>query len=225
MLIEGVVAVIALATVMILSRGDLLASQAPLVIYGTGMGRFLSTVGIPQSIGFSFGLLALSTFILTTLDTATRLGRYIFEEFFGLKGKGARYLSTLATLVLPAFFVLITLRDSGGKPIPAWKAIWPVFGASNQLLAALTLLVLTLWIRRSGKKSAFIVIPMVFMTVMTVWALILLIHQYGLSLIGIIAILLLVLALLLIWEAIRVLKPRRPIGRRRLIRTDKAEGQ
>lgn len=210
MLIEGAVAVIALATVMILSRGDPLTSKAPLVIYGTGMGRFLSTIGIPPSIGYSFGLLALSTFILTTLDTATRLGRYIFEEFFGLKGKGTRYLSTLATLVLPAFFVLITLRDSGGKPIPAWKAIWPVFGASNQLLAALTLLVLTLWIRRSGKKSAFIVIPMVFMTMMTIWALILLIRQYGLSLIGTIAILLLVLALLLIWEAIRVLKPHRP---------------
>jgi carbon starvation protein len=213
MLIEGTVAVIALTTVMILSRGDPLASQAPLVIYGRGMSRFLSMFGIPPQLGYSFGLLALSTFILTTLDTATRLGRYIFEEFFGLRGKATRYLSTLATLALPAFFVLITLRDGRGNPIPAWKAIWPVFGASNQLLAALTLLVLTLWIRRSGKKIAFIVFPMIFMTVMTVWALILLIRQYRLSLIGVIAVVLLALSFLLVWEAARALKSRRTVDR------------
>jgi carbon starvation protein len=201
MLIEGFVAVIALATVVMLAKDDSLTAKAPLMIYGSGMSKFLSVFGIPPQIGFSFGLLALSTFILTTLDTATRLSRYIFEEFFNLKGSGARYFSTLATLVLPTLFVLITLRDPLGNPVPAWKAIWPVFGATNQLLAGLALLVIAVWLKTIGKKAGFVLIPMVFMIGVTVWALVLLIRQYGITTIGLIAAALLLLALLLIVEA------------------------
>lgn len=201
MLIEGLVAVIALTTVIMLQRDDQLAGKDPLVIYGTGMSRFLSVFHIPEKLGFSFGLLALSTFILTTLDTATRLGRYVFEEFFGLQGARARYLSTIATLVLPTIFVLITLRDPQGNPIPAWKAIWPVFGATNQLLAGLVLLVVAVWLKKTGKKAGFVLAPMVFMNFVTIWALVLLLKKYGVSAIGTIAAMLLGLSGLLIVEA------------------------
>jgi len=206
MLIEGLVAVIALATVIMLAKGNALTGQAPLIVYGTGMGKFLAVFGIPEKLGFSFGLLALSTFILTTLDTATRLGRYIFEEFFNLKGTRVRYLSTVATLVLPTIFILITLKDPQGNPIPAWKAIWPVFGATNQLLAGLSLLVIAVWLRKLEKKMFFIVVPMIFMNVMSIWALVILLNQYGLSTIGIIALILLVLAIFLIVGAYRTVK-------------------
>jgi carbon starvation protein len=206
MLIEGVVAVIALATVMMLPLGDPLGVKAPLVVYGTGIGKFVSVFGVPERIGYSFGILALSTFILTTLDTATRLGRYIFEEFFGLSGTKARYGSTLATLFIPSIFVLITLRDARGNPVPAWKVIWPAFGATNQLLAALTLLVITLWLKKGGKRTVIVLVPMVFMIVMTVWALALLIGQYGCTIIGAIAAVLLVMAFLLVWETMKALR-------------------
>ncbi len=206
MLIEGVVAVIALATVAMLPRGAALASQAPMTVYGQGIGNFFAVVGIPHKLGASFGLLALSTFILTTLDTATRLGRYIFEEFFGLRGAGSRFLSTAATLLLPLLFVLITLKDPQGNPIPVWKAIWPVFGATNQLLAGLTLLVILVWLRKTGKMSFYIAVPMFFMNIMTVWALIQLIGQYGFGTVGLIAMLLFALALVLMVEAVRTLR-------------------
>ena len=206
MLVEGVIAVIALATVIMISRHDALAGKPPLEIYATGISRFLALLRVPQRIGYSFGLLALSTFILTTLDTATRLGRYIFEEFFGLAGVKTRYWSTLATLVLPAIFVLITLRDAQGNPVPAWKVIWPAFGASNQLLAALTLLVITLWLKKGGKRTGIVLVPMAFMIVMTVWALVLLIGRYRLSVIGLIAAVLLLMALLLVRETARALR-------------------
>ncbi len=215
MLIEGLVAVIAMATVAMIVKGDPLSTREPLTIYGTGMGKFLSVFGIPSSLGFSFGLLALSTFILTSLDTSTRLGRYIFEEFFNLKGQGVRYLSTLACLVLPTFFVMITLKDPSGNPIPAWKAIWPVFGATNQLLAGLAMLVIAVWMKKTGKKVSFILVPMVFMIVMTVWALVLLIGHYGISPIGLIAMALTVLAVILVVEAGNAVKnmlPSRPFG-------------
>jgi carbon starvation protein len=206
MLIEGLVAVIALATVVMLKKGDPLTAKAPLVVYATGMSRFLSTFGISSKLGFSFGLLALSAFILTTLDTATRLGRYIFEEFFQLKGSGWRYLSTLATLALPTIFVLITLKDPAGNPIPAWKAVWPVFGATNQLLAGLVFLVVAVWFKKMGKKAGFLLAPMVFMNVMTVWALVLLLGKYRLSAVGIIAGILLCLALILMVETYKAVR-------------------
>jgi carbon starvation protein len=204
MLVEGLVAVIALATVMMLASDDPLRKQAPLKVYGMGVSRFVEVLGLSAELGFSFGLLALSTFILTTLDTATRLGRYIFEEFFALKAGSARYWATLATLAMPTVFVLITLQDAQGKPIPAWKAIWPVFGATNQLLAGLTLLVLASWMRKTGRNAGFLLLPLVFMTGATLYALVLLIGQYGVSLVGVIALVLLSLAGLLIVESLRV---------------------
>jgi carbon starvation protein len=206
MLLEGIVAVIALATVVMLPKGDQLASKAPLVIYGTGIGNFLSVLGVPSELGFSFGLLALSAFILTTLDTATRLGRYIFEEFFNLKGANWRYLSTLATLALPAIFLLINLKDANGNTIPAWKAIWPVFGTCNQLLAGLVALVVTVWLKKTGRKLGFVLGPMIFMNIVTVWALVLLLGRYKFSAVGIIAGVLLLLALVVIVEAYKTVR-------------------
>ena len=204
MMVEGLVAVIALSTVMIIGRNGSLVARAPLVIYGAGMAKFLSVFGIPEKFGASFGLLALSTFILTTLDTATRLARYIFQEFFNMKGKHTRYLATALTLFLPAIFVLITIKDANGNIIPAWKSIWPIFGATNQLLAGLVLMVVAVWLKKKGKHIWFVVIPMVFMLIMTLWALFLVILQYKISLIGFIGVLLLFMALLLIFEAIEI---------------------
>lgn len=204
MLVEGLVAVIALCTVMMIGKNDPLAVKAPLVIYGAGMAKFLSVFGIPEKIGASFGLLALSTFILTTLDTATRLARYIFQEFFGIEGKKTRYLATAITLFLPAAFVLVNIKDVSGNIVPAWKIIWPIFGATNQLLAGLVLMVVAVWLKKKNKHIWFVVIPMVFMLAMTLWALILIIIQYKLSLIGFIGAILLFLAFMLIQEAIEI---------------------
>ena len=204
MLIEGVVAVIALFTVAMLFKGDGMIEAAPLAIFGAGLGKFLSILGVPFEIGQSFGILAVSTFLLTTLDTSTRLGRYILEELLNWKGTGVRYLSTLITLATPLAFSFVTLYDRTGAPIPAWKAIWPVFGSTNQLLAGLALLVVFVWMRSTGKKTFFIAVPMIFMLIMTLWALSQLIYQSGFTAVGIISMVLLLLAIILVVEAVRV---------------------
>lgn len=209
MLIEGIVAVIALFTVAMLVKNDDLIHQAPLVVFGTGMGNFLAIMGIPFEVGLSFGILAVSTFLLTTLDTSTRLARYIMEELLNLNGKKTRFYSTIATLILPIVFTFITLYDNQGNPIPAWKAVWPVFGATNQLLAGLALLVVYVWQKRKGKKAIFIAIPMVFMLSMTLWALTQLIYQSGFTAIGIISAVLLVLAIILVAESVRIVFSKR----------------
>lgn len=204
MLIEGLIAVIALFTVAMLNFDDATANQHPLNVYGAGLGKFLSILGLPPKIGASFGILAVSTFLLTTLDTATRLARYIFEELFNLKGRLGQLIGTPATLLAPLLFTFITLHDAQGNVIPAWKAIWPVFGATNQLLAGLALLVIFVWLRKKGKKTFFIVVPMLFMMSMTLWALVQLVLEFGFTSIGIIGMLLLVLAVLVTIEAGRV---------------------
>ncbi len=205
MLTEGLVAVMALAAVMILPHAENPAKEPPLILYGRGMGRFLQVFGVPPAVGYGFGLLALSTFILTSLDSATRIGRYALDELFGWRGARARLASTLATLALPAGLVLANFHDAAGAPLPAWKVIWPVFGAANQLLAGLALLVLVVWLRRRAKPVGFLAGPGVFMLGMTLWALVLLVARYRLSLVGGIAACLCLLGVLLIVEAARTL--------------------
>jgi carbon starvation protein len=203
MLLEGLVAVISLVTVAILASNQEILKSNPLEIYGNGLGNFLSAIGLPYEIGKSFGILAVSTFLLTTLDTSTRLGRYIFEEFFNLKGKGARLLATVVTLAMPLGFNFMVLHDASGNIIPAWQAVWPVFGSTNQLLAGLALMVVFVWLSKKGKPTFFVLIPMLFMLVMTIWALIQLVYQSGFTIIGSIAFILLCLSIVLIIEAAR----------------------
>ncbi len=220
MLVEGLVAVIALSTIMIIDVNDPLIKKAPLAIYGAGMAKFLSVFGLPAKYGNSFGILALSTFILTTLDTATRLARYILQEFFNLKGKNTRYLATAVTLCLPTIFVLINLKDASGTIVPAWKTIWPIFGATNQLLAGLALMVVAVWLKKKGKPIWFVILPMIFMLVMTLWALFIVIQRYKFSLLGVIGDILLLLAVFLILEAIEIFETKHYI--RHIIKRIKA---
>jgi len=203
MLIEGLVAVISLFTVVMLTSNHQVLQSNPLEIYGNGLGNFMLSLGLPFDVGKSFGILAVSTFLLTTLDTSTRLGRYIFEEFFNISGKRARLLATLTTLAMPLAFNFMVLKDSSGNPIPAWQAVWPVFGATNQLLAGLALLVVFVWLSKKGKPTFFVIIPMLFMLIMTIWALIQLVYQSGFTIIGSISFFLLCLSIVLIIEAAR----------------------
>jgi len=176
MLTEGVLAVVALGAVMILTQRPP-ANQSPVATFSLGLGRFMSVFGLPPDVATTFGLLAVSTFLLTTLDTCTRLARFIFEELAGMRGWAGRLIGTAATLALPAIMIFVTLTGPGGKPIPAWKAIWPAFGATNQLLAAMALLVVFAWLRHEGRKALFVLIPMLFMFVTTLVALVQLVWQ------------------------------------------------
>jgi carbon starvation protein len=201
MLTEGLLALIAVAAIVV--AGGALKGSAPPQVFANGMGQFLGFLGIPESIGISFGLLALSTFLLTTLDTGTRLARYILEELFDVWGFKAHIAATVATLALPLWFALIEIKDAAGQVIPAWKAIWPVFGSTNQLLGALALLTVAVWLKRTGKKYLFVLLPMVFMLAVTLLALIQLTVQSRLTVIGTIAGLLFILGVVLVFEALK----------------------
>ena len=175
MLMEGVVAIIALSTVMILVKGSDVLTKSPNFVYASGIGSFMKLIGVSPAFGISFGLMAFTTFVYDTLDICTRLGRYIIQELTGWKGWFGRILSTVITGGMPMFLILITVKDAAGNPIPAWKVFWSTFGASNQLLAALALVGLTVWLLNTAKfKKAWIVtfVPAVLMFIMSSWALI-----------------------------------------------------
>lgn len=198
MLLEGLVATIAIGTIMI--SGEMLKG-GPTVVYGKGIGQFAGLIGIDPKVGTSLGLLALNTFILTSLDTATRLARYQFQEFFDMKVD--RYSATVVGVLVA---MALVFWKTGTTPV--WALIWPVFGASNQLVAAMALLAIGVWVIRGlGKSANFIMIPMAFMLVTTVFALIQMIMSPKSPIaITIISVLLLVLAALLCKEAWAVLQ-------------------
>jgi carbon starvation protein len=170
MLAEGFVALIALVTIMTAAPESLVdAGGKPLgpgVIYGNGIGRFLTLIIGEQHLAFAvtFGAMAFSTFVFDTLDVATRLGRYLVQEFTGWKGLGGAAAGTLITIAPAAFFLAV-----GGPG--SFLRFWTLFGASNQLLAALTLLSIVVWLRREGRNSLFVLLPLLFVATLTIWAL------------------------------------------------------
>lgn len=171
MVVEGILAVVALITaITILSKDyqQMIGAKGggPIGIFASGIGRFFTCFGIPEKAAVTFAALAISAFALTTLDTATRLGRFAFQEFFESENKRNilsknRYVGTFFTVIVAAF-----LAYSG-----TYKILWPLFGSSNQLLASIVLLAVTVWLTKIRKKNRFVMIPMIFMFCVTLTAL------------------------------------------------------
>jgi len=174
MLLEGLVAAVSLACVMILAVDNPILKKAPNFIYASGIGSFMGMIGISPTFGVSFGLLAFTTFVYDTLDVSTRLGRYIIEELTGIKNWFGRLLGTVLTTGVPLIFIFSSL-EVGGKPQAAWRTFWNTFGASNQLLAGLALIGVTVWLLNTAKnKKVWLVsfVPAVFMFAMSNWSLV-----------------------------------------------------
>lgn len=124
--------------------------------FGEGYGTL--TRWLFGDYGTTFAVMALNFFILTTLDTATRLGRYLLEELLGWRN---RYAATFVVVALAAALAL-----SG-----QWRVLWPAFGASNQLVGALALLVVSAWLLQNGRPRLPTLVPAILMLATTIAAL------------------------------------------------------
>lgn len=211
MLIEAVVAVIALATVAVLTRESYATlSKNPVALFASGVSSWLVRFGVPQEGGATFVSLALSAFALTSLDTATRLARFAFQELVGVTKHASPLRRALSSRVGAT---LISTGAGGALAFSgAWKAIWPVFGSANQLLAALALLAVTVWLARTGRPKAFVAIPFVFMLAVTLASLVSLAYRHvlrgGNPVLGSIAVVLVALAVALVVVAGRAVRAR-----------------
>jgi len=177
MLIECVLALLTLCAVAhaYSFKGTELAFNGATAIFGGGIASMIDpSRGTVYSILFTLLVLTYSTFCLTSLDTATRLGRFMFQEFWVDSTKGEtpenvtgykKVLSNPYVATVITVFLGIMLGMNG------YAKIWALFGSANQLLAALGLLAIAAWLGNIGKKNFMCWIPMFFMLAVTIFSL------------------------------------------------------
>ena len=176
MLIECALALISLAAVSFIWQeylaGDI---RVPTQVFATGISRMVASIpGLEatQTTVASLLVLTVSAFCLTSLDTATRLARYMFQEFWLKPGETYKDVTGFkATLCNPIVATAITVVLGVGLGMTGYSKIWPLFGAANQLLAALALLTVCAWLGNIGRNNKMFYIPMGFMLVVTLFSL------------------------------------------------------
>lgn len=184
MIVEGILAVMSLITVVYLSDADFQTlAKNPVQAFAHGIGTFTEVIGLPKEIGVTLISLSISTFMMTSLDTATRLARFVWQELFTpSEDKIAKMkevhmpirtskIITITTNSAIATFIVVGLSGIMVSTGSA-SSIWPIFGASNQLLAALTLLAVTMYLMLKKANFWITLLPTVLMMVMSIWGLV-----------------------------------------------------
>ncbi|SFB73628.1 carbon starvation CstA family protein [Butyrivibrio sp. YAB3001] len=175
MLIECTVAVISLCAIgYVWSAASDGTYASPTQVFAGGLSAMIATF-IPgaENIMYQMLILAVSIFCLTSLDTATRLARYMFQEFFVEKGQTYKDLTGYKkVLANPYFATVVTVVLGVSLGMTGYTKIWPLFGAANQLLAAIGLLAVCTWLGSVGKNNKMFYVPMVFMLLVTICSLV-----------------------------------------------------
>lgn len=138
-----------------------------------GIAGFAGNLGVPLTLGAIFAAVVVISFAATTMDTGVRLQRYIVEEIAEIAG--ARTLArnaTAATAIAVVVPMAMALLPGGGDDGYTFGVLWQLFGTTNQLTAGLALAVIAVWVTRNGRNATAVLVPLVFLLVMTSWALI-----------------------------------------------------
>jgi carbon starvation protein len=144
------------------------ARSNPILAFAAGAGALLDKgLGIPPVYGTVFGILLVEGFVITTLDTAVRLQRYLFEELWQVIFTNVPKI--FKTYIFNALICVILMFLMAYYN--AFLIIWPAFGSANQLLASLALVAVSVWLVNRGKNAVFTVIPAIFMMVTTLYSL------------------------------------------------------
>ncbi len=151
------------------------ASSGATTAFVNGVGVLAEGIGIPHGAATIFAAVVVITFAATTMDTGIRLQRYIISELgarYRVKAVQNRWLATFVAVATCAALALGVDRGAGGM------RLWPLFGTTNQLTGGLSLLVVTLFLLALGRRIWVTVIPMLFLLVMTTWAMVLNLIRY-----------------------------------------------
>ena len=175
MLMESMLAVIALIAVASFASSAETAAlgyTTPTQIFAGGVTNFLTVLGLPRDVVFTLINLSVSAFALTSLDSVARVGRLSFQELFldeSIRDEDIgpirrlltnKYFATILTLVLAYFLTQV-----------GYDSIWPLFGASNQLLSALAFLACAVFLKRTKRRSFMLWVPLFTMAAVTFSAL------------------------------------------------------
>lgn len=177
MLIECALALISLCAVGYIWKEYVPGGiTTPTAVFATGISRMCATIPFlagAEDVIYSMLILAVSAFCLTSLDTATRLARYMFQEFWLEPGQTYKDATGIKkTLTNPYVATIITVVLGIALGMTGYAKIWALFGAANQLLAALGLLAVAAWLGKMGKNNKMFLFPMAFMLVVTIVSLI-----------------------------------------------------
>ena len=220
MLIESALAIISLCAVAyILKYYADGTTVVPTAVFAGGLSAMLGELfgAGAQGVTYSLLILAVSAFCLTSLDTATRLARYMFQEFWMKPGESIKDMTgARKVLTNPYVSTAITVVIGIALGMTGYAKIWALFGAANQLLAALGLLAVAAWLGKIGRNNKMFLFPMAFMLIVTLTSLVFtIITQVGLItsgtdvtwgiVRGVIAVLLIILAIDLVVEGVKAL--------------------
>ena len=177
-----------------------LASNLDAIVQG--MSNLLVSYGIPKKIAVTIMGVFIVSFGATTLDSATRIQRYIISELgasWKVKPMTGRYS---ATFIAVATAMILAFYSGDGK---GGMVLWPLFGATNQLLAGLSLLVITIYLLRKKRSIMPAVIPFIFMVVMDGWAMLINIKKFATTGKIFLLVLAIIIFALLVWMIVETL--------------------
>jgi len=182
MLIECLLAVISLCAVgFVWSEYAKGGYASPTAVFADGLSQMLACIpGLADVQGLAYALLilAVSAFCLTSLDTATRLARYMFQELWTPVDKKPEELTGVHKFMAnPYVATIITVVIGIILGMTGYSIIWPLFGAANQLLAALALLAVCAWLGNAGRNNKMFFVPMAFMLLATLTSLAITFYQ------------------------------------------------
>ncbi len=181
-----------------------------------GSATFLQAIKLPRPVGEAMVSVMVISFAATTLDTSTRILRYVTVELadsWKIKPMQNRFIATtFGLLIALALSILPPLLETGKVDGSGGMLLWPLFGTGNQLLAGLALLVVTMWLLRRKVRTIYTLLPLVFLLTMTAWAMFINFtifikgHHYHLFIIGLVILILEIIMIayaVVVWREIK----------------------
>lgn len=172
MMVECLLAVVALVAVGSLAVGGKVPAGTPFSLFASAIAGFLGVLGIPQNIAFCVMTMFVSALALTTLDSVARIGRMSFQEFFLDETTDKNKMSSFQKLMTNKHFsTIVTLVLGYLLSLGGYNSVWPLFGSANQLLSALVLIALAVFLKTTGRSGFMLWGPMCVMLAVTFTAL------------------------------------------------------
>ena len=173
MLLETLVGVISLIVVGAVAKGGFApANQTPFAIFSSGVAGFFELLGIPNNVANVFMTMCVSALALTTLDSVARLGKMFFQELFRTEATDSEKSSLEKFLTNPVVATLITLVLGYILCLGGYQNIWALFGSANQMLGAVVLLGIAVFLKATNRQNAMLFPPMFIMIAVTYTAII-----------------------------------------------------
>lgn len=173
MVVESLLGIIALVVVGAVAAGGTKPEGTPFAIFSTGVAGFLEKFGVPVEVATVFMTMCVSALALTSLDSVARIGRMSFQElFYGDTTDSSKMSLVQRVLTNKYFATIITLFFGYLLTLGGYNNVWPLFGSANQLLAALVLIALAVFLKTTGRTGVTLYAPMFIMLAVTFTALI-----------------------------------------------------